>query len=172
MKHVFLFIAIFLTHLVQGQNNHDKIIAEFNRLTGEWEGAMEYTDERDDKTVFSMPAKCQNEFNGKKWRYAVQYDEGSGEMAGGKGECTINDDGTKMNYDGVVWDVTEITKTGDTTKIVIQTKGKENRQKAELRRTFVISSRNFSILEEVNFIEENKGYIMRNKHVFRRPKKQ
>lgn len=115
-----------------------------------------------------MPAECQTEFNGKKWEYAVQYDEGGGEKSGGKGDCTVNDDGTKMNYDGVVWEVSSVVLQGDSATIILETTGKENRKKARLRRTIFITGESFSIAEEVNFIEEGSAFILRNRHVFRR----
>lgn len=165
------FISIFLmlsSALISAQDNRQIINDQFTRLKGAWQGFMEYTDMYDNKTRYSMPAECQTEFNGKKWEYAVQYDEGGGEKSGGKGDCTVNDDGTKMNYDGVVWEVSSVVLQGDSATIILETTGKENRKKARLRRTIFITGESFSIAEEVNFIEEGSAFILRNRHVFRR----
>lgn len=172
MRVIFLFLILFYASSATAQNKHDVIIDQFTRLKGDWDGYMEYTDMYDNKTKFSMPAACQTTFNGKKWEYAVQYDEGNGEMTGGKGECTINAEGTKMNYDGIIWEVTKADVTGDTAVIILETSGKENRKKVNLRRTMMVSTYNFSILEEVNTIEEGPSYIVRNKHIFRRKESQ
>ena len=116
------------------QDNRTIIIEQFNRAQGTWEGFMEYTDERDNKTKYSMPAKCTKHFDGKRWEYEVQYDEGNGELAGGKGECTVNEDGSKMNYNGVIWNVTDIIQSGDSVKIIMETSGKDNRKKTSARK--------------------------------------
>ena len=170
MKFNALCLFIVMCGTVYSQDNRQIITEQFTRLNGNWDGFMEYTDQYDNKSKYRMPAQCQTTFNGKKWEYAVQYDEGQGEKAGGKGDCTVNDDGTKMNYDGVVWNVTQVVQSGDSTSIVLETTGKENRKKANLRRTIFVTSETFSITEEVNFAEEGTDFIVRNKHFFRRIK--
>lgn len=130
---------------------------------------MEYTDESDNVTIYSLPAKCQSTFNGIKWEYTVQYDHGRGDMSGGRGECTVNDEGTKMNYDGVIWDIIEIDEHSDTTDIILETKGKEKRRPTDLKRIISISSVGFTITEQVRSAEFGPDYIVRNRHIFRRP---
>jgi hypothetical protein len=161
------FLVISLHSFAQGDKEF--IYEQFNKISGSWEGFMEYTDESDNTTKYSLPAKCQSEFNGTKWEYAVQYDHGRGDITGGKGECTVNDDGTKMNYDGVIWDITSIDERGDTTDIVIETKGKEKRRPTDLRRTITVTAVSFYITEEVRTAEFGPNYIVRNRHIFRRP---
>jgi hypothetical protein len=168
MKTFISILLLFITASVTAQDNRQIIHEQFTRLNGNWEGFMEYTDMYDNKTRYSMPAECQTHFNGKKWEYAVQYDEGGGEKSGGKGDCTVNDDGTKMNYDGIVWEVSSVKLQGDSATILLETIGKENRKKALLRRTIFVTVDFFSIMEEVNFTEEGTAFILRNKHVFRR----
>ena len=151
------------------QGDKEFIYGQFNKMTGNWEGFMEYTDESDNVTKYSLPAKCQSAFDGAKWEYAVQYDHGRGDITGGKGECTVNGEGKKMNYDGVLWDITSVEEHGDTTDIVIETKGKEKRRPTDLRRTISITSVGFFITEEVKNAELGPNYIIRNRHSFRRP---
>jgi hypothetical protein len=167
-KHLTL-LLLALPALCFAQGDKDFIYEQFNKIAGNWEGFMEYTDEADNKTKYSLPAKCQSTFNGTKWEYAVQYDHGRGDITGGKGECTINNEGTKMNYDGVIWDITSIAEHGDTTDIVIETKGKEKRRPTDLRRTITVTAVGFYIIEEVRTAEFGPNYIVRNKHLFRRP---
>ena len=154
---------------VAAQGDREFIYEQFNRISGSWEGFMEFTDESDNFTKYSLPAKCQSTFNGTKWEYAVQYDHGRGDMTGGKGECTVNEEGTKMNYDGVIWDITSVVEHGDTTDIVIETKGKEKRRPTDLRRTITVNSVGFFIVEEVRTEDWGPNYIVRNRHIFRRP---
>jgi hypothetical protein len=151
------------------QGDRQFIYDQFNKLVGSWEGTMEYTDEADNKTVFSLPARCQTTFNGTKWEYAVQYDHGRGDFTGGKGECTVNEEGTKMNYDGVIWDITSVEEEGDTLSIIIETKGKEKRKPTDLKRVIGITPVGFFINEEVRTTETAPNYILRNRHNFRRP---
>jgi hypothetical protein len=169
MKTAFLLSITLLSLSSFAQSDREFIYQQFNKISGTWEGFMEYTDESDNVTVFSLPAKCQSTFNGTKWEYAVQYDHGRGDITGGKGECTVNDDGTKMNYDGVIWDITSTEEHGDTTDIILETKGKEKRRPTELRRTITITAIGFTITEEVRTAELGPNYILRNKHIFRRP---
>jgi hypothetical protein len=74
-----------------------------------------------------------------------------------------------MNYDGVIWDITSTEEHGDTTDIILETKGKEKRRPTELRRTITITAIGFTITEEVRTAELGPNYILRNKHIFRRP---
>jgi hypothetical protein len=163
-----LFLLVFsLSSYAQGDKEF--IYEQFKKISGSWEGFMEYTDESDNVTKYSLPAKCQSTFDGTKWEYAVQYDHGRGDITGGKGECTLNNEGTKMNYDGVIWDITSVEEHGDTTDIVIETKGKEKRRPTDLRRIITVTSIGFFITEEVKAAEFGPNYIVRNKHIFRRP---
>lgn len=149
-------------------DNHAIIVQQFERLQGEWDGFMEYT-EGDNKAKYSMQARCTTKYDGKKWSYEVQYDDGSGEIVGGGGDCFVNGDGTKMDYNGIVWDVVNITQSGDSAKIVMETKGKDNRKKATLRQTLEVTSNNFSITEEVRYENETE-FFLRNRHLFRKKK--
>jgi len=169
MKSVFFFVGYLFCLSSIAQGDREFVYQQFNRISGTWEGFMEYTDESDNVTVFSLPAKCQSTFNGTKWEYAVQYDHGRGDITGGKGECTVNDDGTKMNYDGVIWDIISAEEHGDTTDLILETKGKERRRPTDLRRTISITSIGFTITEEVRSADFGPNYIVRNKHIFRRP---
>jgi hypothetical protein len=169
MKQFILFSLIAFSIDVAAQGDREFIYEQFNRISGSWEGFMEFTDESDNFTKYSLPAKCQSTFNGTKWEYAVQYDHGRGDMTGGKGECTVNEEGTKMNYDGVIWDITSVVEHGDTTDIVIETKGKEKRRPTDLRRTITVNSVGFFIIEEVRTEDWGPNYIVRNRHIFRRP---
>jgi hypothetical protein len=169
MRNFLLFIVLFTSVSVQAQEDREFIYDQFKKLEGDWEGYVEYTDEEDNTTKFSLPAKCQTTFNGTRWEYAVQYNHGQGDITGGKGECTVNDDGTKMNYDGILWNVTAIEEHGDTIDIVMETTGKEKRKPTELRRTITLTSVAFFITEEVRPATPGSTYVVRNKHSFRRP---
>jgi hypothetical protein len=169
MKRIIVFVLMIAPIFGHAQGEREFIYEQFKKMGGEWEGFMEYTDESDNTTKYSLPAKCQTTFDGTKWEYAVQYDHGRGDITGGKGECTVNDDGTKMNYDGIIWDVTALEEHGDTIDIVMETKGKEKRRPTDLRRTLTITSVAFYITEEVRTAESGPNYIVRNRHIFRRP---
>lgn len=169
MKTHLLILLFVLPMPLIAQGNKEIIYEQFKKISGEWDGFMEYTDDRDNTTKFSLPAKCQSEFDGVKWKYAVQYDHGRGDITGGKGECTLNDEGNKMNYDGIIWDITSVEEHGDTVDIVIETKGKEKRKPTDLRRTITTTSVGFYITEEVRTAETGPNYIVRSRHLFRRP---
>jgi hypothetical protein len=169
MKAHLLFFLFLIPVSLFAQGDKEFIYEQFKKISGNWEGFMEYTDESDNTTKFSLPAKCQSEFDGVKWRYAVQYDHGQGDITGGKGECTVNEEGNKMNYDGIIWDITSVDEHGDTTEIVLETKGKEKRKPTDLRRTISITASGFYITEEVHTAELGPDYIVRNRHIFRRP---
>lgn len=169
MKELLLFFVVIIPSFICAQGDREFIYQQFKKIEGEWEGFMEYTDDEDNTTKFSLPARCQTKFNGTKWEYAVQYDHGRGDITGGKGECTVNEEGTKMNYDGVIWDITAIEEHGDTIDIIIQTIGKEKRKQTDLRKTIGFTSASFYITEEVRTAETGPNFIVRNKHMFRRP---
>jgi hypothetical protein len=169
MKTAFLLSLLICSANCFAQGDREFIYEQFKKISGTWEGFMEYTDESDNVTIYSLPAKCQSTFDGTKWEYTVQYDHGRGDMSGGRGECTVNEEGTKMNYDGVIWDVIESDEHGDTTEIVLETKGKEKRRPTDLKRIITITSVGFTITEQVRSVEFGPNYIVRNRHIFRRP---
>jgi hypothetical protein len=169
MKFFLMLSALVCTLRMDAQGDREYIFEQFKKLGGDWEGFVEYTDEEDNTTKFSLPAKCQTTFDGTRWDYAVQYDHGQGDITGGKGECTVNEDGTKMNYDGVIWNVAALEEHGDTIDIVMETAGKEKRKPTDLRRTITLTSASFYITEEVRQAAPGAIYIVRNKHSFRRP---
>jgi hypothetical protein len=164
----FLFMLIVVSNCF-AQGDRGFIYEQFTKISGSWEGYMEYTDESDNVTIYSLPAKCQSTFNGTKWEYTVQYDHGRGDMSGGRGECTVNEDGTKMNYDGVIWEIIDMDEHGDTTDIILETKGKEKRRPTDLKRIITITAAGFTITEQVRSTEFGPNYIVRNRHIFRRP---
>jgi hypothetical protein len=169
MKFFLMLSALVCTLRMDAQGDREYIFEQFKKLGGDWEGFVEYTDEEDNTTKFSLPAKCQTTFDGTRWDYAVQYDHGQGDITGGIGECTVNEDGTKMNYDGVIWNVAGLEEHGDTIDIVMETAGKEKRKPTDLRRTITLTSASFYITEEVRQVTPGAIYIVRNKHSFRRP---
>ncbi len=150
-------------------DNKKIILEQFSRTQGDWDGFMEYTDFSDNKTKFALPAKCTTTFDGEKWVYEVQYDEGNGELVGGGGECELNGDGTKLDNNGIVWNITNVQEKGDTVRILMETNGKDNRKKATLRQIFDVTSTTFSITEEVKYLDAT-DYFVRNKHLFRKKK--
>lgn len=170
MKKILPILAgVFLIMAVAAPDHKKIILEQFSRTQGEWDGFMEYTDFSDNKSKFSMPAKCKTSFDGKKWVYEVQYDEGNGEFVGGGGECTLNGDGTKLDNNGILWNITDVQQNGDTVRILMETNGKDNRKKATLRQTFDVTSKTFSITEEVKYLDQT-NYFVRNKHLFRKKK--
>ncbi len=171
MKFKLALLLVLLPVLAFSQGEKEFIYEQLKKMSGNWEGFMEYTDDRDNVTTYSLPAKCQSEFDGVKWKYAVQYDEGQGDIIGGKGECTINDAGNKMNYDGIIWDIISVNEHGDTTDILIETHGKEKRKPTDLRRTITVTASAFYITEEVRTVAIAPNYVVRSRHLFRRPAK-
>ncbi len=151
------------------QSNRDIIVAQFERLTGEWEGLLEYTSYDDNTTKHVNPAKCESKYDGKAWLYTVTYDEGNGEYFEGSGECLVSHDGSQMMYNGIKWNVINVSESGDTTKIVMETKGKDNKKKAALRQTLEVTDKTFTLTEEVKY-DSGGDYFVRNKHLFRKRK--
>lgn len=168
MKQIISILAVsvcMMSFAVQG--NREIIIEQFERLSGDWEGLLESTSFEDNLTKNVAPAKCESKYDGKAWVYTVTYDEGNGEYYTGAGECLVNNEGTMMMYNRVKWNITDVTQSADTTRIVMTTKGKDNRKKAELRQTLEVTDRTFSIIEEVRY-EAESDYFVRNKHLFRK----
>jgi hypothetical protein len=170
MKHVLpILFGLIMIMAIQAPDNKTVILDQFNRAQGEWDGFLEFTDFNDTKIKSSIPAKCTTAFDGKVWSYEVQYDEGNGEIGGGGGELTVNPDGTKIDNNGIYWNVTEVVASGDSVRIRMETLGKDNRKKATLRRTLDVTSTTFSLLEEVKY-QNTEVFFERNKHLFRKKK--
>ncbi len=168
-KFIPVFLGICFIMAAQAPDNRTIILEQFSRTQGDWDGYLEYT-VGDNKTKMALPAKCTTKFDGEVWDYKVQYDEGNGEVIGGGGEFRVNEEGTKLDNNGIIWNIIEVALTGDSAKVIMETPGKDNKKKAMLRRTFEVTSATFSILEEVRYIKEGE-YFERNKHHFRTKRK-
>ncbi len=164
-----IFLGLLFIMAAQAPDNRSIILDQFNRTQGDWDGYLEYT-EGDNRTKMAMPAKCTTKLDGEIWIYEVHYDDGTGEVVGGGGEFKVNPEGTKLDNNGIVWNILEVSQSGDSAKIVMETPGKDNRKKATLRRTLEVTSTTFSILEEAKYLKEG-DYFERNKHLFRKKKK-
>lgn len=149
------------------QTQRDILLAQFYRLVCEWEGLMEYTSYEDNTTKHVTPAKCESTFDGKAWLYKVTYDEGNGQIFEGSGECIVSQDGSQVMYNGIKWNVVSIQESADTVRILMETKGKDNRKKASLRQTLEVTDRTFTLTEEVKY-DSGGDYFVRNKHLFRK----
>lgn len=160
-------MAVIQLLTVSAQSQHDIILSQFQRLAGQWEGLMEYTSYEDDKSTQVTPAKCESKFADNAWLYTVTYDEGNGNYFEGSGESLVSKDGSQVMYNGIKWNVTQVKEHGDTTTVVMEVKGKDNKKKALLRQTLQVTGRTFSLVEEVKY-ESGGDYFVRNKHVFRR----
>lgn len=170
MKRIISILCIgILATAFTADNNRDLIVEQFQRLSGEWEGLFEFTSPEDNASKQVMPAKCESKYDGKAWLYTVTYDEGNGEYFEGAGECLVNDDGTMMMYNGIKWNVTDIQQSGDSTTVFMETKGKDNRKKATLRQTLLVTETTFILTEEVKY-DDAVDYFVRNKHLFRKRK--
>jgi len=130
---------------------------------------LEYTSEADNASKQVMPAKCESKVEKDAWLYTVTYDEGNGQYFEGSGECLVNDDGTMVMYNGIKWSVVNINENNDTTAIIMETKGKDNRKKATLRQTLEVTDKTFTLTEEVKY-DSGGDYFVRNKHLFRKRK--
>jgi hypothetical protein len=149
------------------QSQRDIITSQFQRLVGEWEGLMEYTSYEDNISKQVTPAKCESKTDGKAWLYKVTYDEGNGQIFEGEGECLVSQDGSQMMYNGIKWDVKNVEESADTVRIMMETKGKDNKKKATLRQTMEVTDKTFTLTEEVKY-DAGGDYFVRNKHLFRK----
>jgi hypothetical protein len=162
-------MGVLLSLYAFSQGNKEIVVRQFERLQGEWDGFYEQYTEEDNKTHYSMLARCTSKYEENRWLFDVQYDD-NGEIVGGGGDYVINDEGTKIkDYGGIVWDIVNVEEKGDSVKIVIETKGKENRKKATIRQTIDITSTTFLIAMDSKY-DDGTAYIMRNRHLFRKKK--
>ncbi|MFM7309355.1 MAG: hypothetical protein ACKOZY_02000, partial [Flavobacteriales bacterium] len=97
----------------------------------------------------------------------------AGEKSGGKGDCVVNDEATKLNYDGIIWLIEEFRVYGDTALIALEIDGKEKRKKTRMRREILITSAGFTVTEKVKYLEgELQGtFFIRNKHILKRTRR-
>jgi hypothetical protein len=170
MKHLLLMAAtLSLVLAMKIPDQKEIIIAQFQRAQGEWEGFLESTEFKDNKTKYATPAKCTTSFDGKVWTYDVVYDAGNGEFFSGMGSCEVNQDGSKIDNNGVDWDVRDVAVRGDSAIITMETLGKDNRKKALLRQTLTVTNTTFILTEEVKYLDSQE-FVLRNKHLFRKKK--
>ena len=178
MKNICLIVILLLPLWSSAQEadestHRDSILMQLQRLAGTFEGTMEFSPEDDNQTVFALPCRATTTYDKERWEYYLEYDEGAGEKSGGKGDCVVNDEATKMNYDGIIWMINEFTVKGDTALIALETEGKEKRKKTLMRREILITSAGFTVTEKVKYLEgELAGtFFIRNKHILKRTRK-
>ncbi len=140
----------------------------FARIEGYWEGYFEFPADGTARTS-SLPAKCTSKWDGKKWSYSVMYDEGEGEVSGGKGEALASTDGKTIQYNEALWNIIEVEKQGDSTTVILEITGKEKRKTVSTKHVILITSIGFFITE-YRKEEGQTAYAFSNKHLFRRKK--
>ncbi|MFM7730556.1 MAG: hypothetical protein ACKO6L_05930 [Flavobacteriales bacterium] len=173
---IFLLLISPLFSLAQESDeptHRDSILAQLQRLAGTFEGTMEFSPEDGNQTVFALPCRATTTYDKERWEYYLEYDEGAGEKFGGKGDCVVNDEATKMNYDGIIWLIEEFRVYGDTALIALEIDGKEKRKKTRMRREILITSAGFTVTEKVKYLEgELQGtFFIRNKHILKRTRR-
>lgn len=170
MRYLVVLVAFFVLAFTQSPNQKSLIETQFERAQGDWEGFLESTEFKQAQSKYATPAKCTTKFDGKIWTYDVVYDAGNGEFFSGAGSCRVIDDGAKIDNNGVDWDVKNVILNGDSASIVMEIQGKDNRKKAILRQTLLVTSTSFVLTEDVKYLDAQE-YITRNKHLFRKKKK-
>lgn len=140
----------------------------FARIEGDWEGYYEFPVDGTTRTS-SLPAKCTSKWDGKKWTYSVMYDEGEGEITGGKGEALASTDGKTILYNEALWNIIEVEAQGDSTTVILEITGKEKRKTVSTKHVILITSIGFFITE-YRKEEGQTTYVFSNKHLFRRKK--
>lgn len=159
-----LLVAPFLHY---AQDDSTTVAEELERVVGDWDGSFEFTISDDGLEKASMPAKCTTKWNGKAWEFEIQYDEGEGVITGGADKLEVTSDPNKVNMGGLQWQVTELRVSGDTTVISFEFVGKEKRKVITTKKTLVITSGSFQMLEYSKY-DTDKAFILRTRHSFRK----
>lgn len=170
MKQIFTAVAFVMAfNSIIAQADSTSVSEIMSNVVGEWDGYMEFSNSEDGKQTASVPAKCTTTWDGKVWKFEVQYDEGEGLVTGATGEIKMNDDSKTIVYMGDVWNVVEVNERGDSASIVLEITAKVKRKLVTTRHTIFVTSATFQIVE--TYKEEGQpAFIFNVKHAFRRQK--
>ncbi|MFM9985377.1 MAG: hypothetical protein ACKVOK_09115 [Flavobacteriales bacterium] len=168
MKYVIFLLALTLVpFFTNAQTDSIAMAEEFERVVGDWDGSFEFSVSEDGKEKASMPAKCTTKWNGKTWEFEIQYDEGEGVITGGEDKLELTADPKVVNMGGIQWKVTEFRMSGDTTVMSFEFTGKEKRKFLTTKKTIVVTSTSFSMLEYSKY-DTDPAFIFRTRHTFRK----
>lgn len=168
MKHALSSLAFMLMFIFSNaQSDSTSLSEEFERVVGDWDGSFEFSVSEDGKEKASMPAKCTTKWNGKIWQFEIQYDEGEGVITGGEDKLELTNDPNVVNMGGLQWKVTELRTSGDTTVISFEFTGKQKRKLLTTRKTLIITSTGFQMLEYAKF-DTDPAFILQTRHSFRK----
>ena len=90
------------------------------------------------------------------------YTEPDGNVVKDSAFLYINDSASQVTYTGDVYSIMRVRRTGSRLIIVTTTDGKDNNRDAEIRQTFTLSAKSFSILKQVRYLDGAEDFFMRH----------
>jgi hypothetical protein len=159
-----LFIAFFVTANAQKKGAITQ--RDLQLLPGQWTGNLIYTDYKDDSTLVKLKLNLSiTATTGENFSLKSEYTEPNGEIVKDSSSLFINDSASEVTYDGEIYSILKVRRTGSQLIIVTTMDGKDNNQDAEIRHTFTISARQFIILKEVRYLDKAEKFFTRHKLV-------
>lgn len=163
MKTLLSVLLLFVTLQAFSQKKNSVSSNDFKALVGQWKGSLTYLDYSSNKP-FSMPAeiKVENFEKTNAIRYFISYPEEP--KANEYDTLFISENGTMLNGEKIT------SKKIDNEKgliIITESKGVDGNddKPALFRHTYTISSKNYAMKKEVQFVGE-KEWLLRNSYSF------
>lgn len=126
----FLVAVLFLTAVGQAQPTIS--FSDLLGLVGEWEGTLTYTDELDDTTRVTVPARFSAGAAQGKLITRIVYKKSNGENVLQWGEWQVSGDGRRILIDDKTWFVSNKRVTENGTTLMFQGGGVDNNRSAHI----------------------------------------
>jgi len=164
----YLSILLFLSLSAAGQGTKVSSNA-LQKLGGEWEGALTYTDYKDDLSTTTLKCKVVGTWKGKKVKFAIGFVEPNGVVIYDKVTLKLLKKGYAVKFDGNKYKVDNFEKIGpsDHWKLVMSFLGKDNNRNANIKQNINYTQNSLIITKEVKYADKS-NYFVRSKYVFNR----
>ena len=131
----FLLGSLFLSNLSAQSSAVSN--SDFENLTHQWKGNLQYLNYGDDKSKFTIPCIMDTKFKNGKLQFNITFDEmKNGKKMTSKSNFKISKDGDYVIMDGEKWKIKSSEKTEGKIQVIALKRGKDNDRLSDLKMTF------------------------------------
>jgi hypothetical protein len=161
------FITTLLCIISLSANAQDLLNAKDLKLfVGKWNGTLEYTDYRDDKTMV-MQTRLEIKAAADSMVLQFSYTEPGGRLVQEREVWKIVSNGEQLQLGKDVSDISNINRELGNIILTLDRNGMDNDKPSVIRKMITISNQNLSIVKRVKY-DGSDAYLLRNTYTFRK----
>ena len=136
---------------------------DLEKINGDWQGALTYTDYGDDKTQYELKTSMTAEWKNGKGKMKFYYTEPNGKIVTSSEKMKLLSE-SEFQFDGK-WLIKSFEQKENSWELILEAQGKDNNRLATIRQLITVSSSNFTIRKMVQY-EGTNTFFQRSKQAF------